>query len=352
MYKAEDLLKYDYFKEFSLEYILDPLTGVVSRGYILEFAQSLIDSKTPFSFIIMDIDNFKLVNDYYGHSVGDECLVEIGRALIEAVGDTGVVGRYGGDEFVIVYLGDTSYDGQKLFLTSLFGDKKVVRRSLCLSSVHIFITGTIGSASYPRNAETYEDLFLKCDKALYRGKTKGRNCYIIYVEEKHKDIDPHKSEAVSIPEMMIKINAICKTNIDKSAQMSSILEYLSKAFGISDAFIMFNDSTVISTIDRTAHKIPRLKITDIDLCFSDEKDDTLVLNKARDAMVKSPGLNRFLAKRHDQAIIISKLCMLDNSYGYIVFLENKIQRIWQEKEAAMAIYASKILAFLVSDSKK
>ena len=74
MYKVSDLEKYDYFKNVDLNYAFDSLTGVITRGNILGFAKDLIEKKTPFTMMIMDIDNFKAINDNFGHMYGDDCL--------------------------------------------------------------------------------------------------------------------------------------------------------------------------------------------------------------------------------------------------------------------------------------
>ena len=66
MYKLSDIIKYDFFKNLDYNYLLDSLTGVISRGYIINFAKDLIKHKTPFSIVIVDIDNFKDINDTYG----------------------------------------------------------------------------------------------------------------------------------------------------------------------------------------------------------------------------------------------------------------------------------------------
>ena len=86
MYSVNDLKKYEYFtkllKDNKIEYVLDPLTGVIARKYILDFVKTLIIDKTPFTMAILDLDNFKEINDNYGHATGDRVLENIGNDLI------------------------------------------------------------------------------------------------------------------------------------------------------------------------------------------------------------------------------------------------------------------------------
>ena len=110
MYTVQDLKKYDYFKDIDIKYALDSLTGVLTRANILGFANYLVENNKEFMMGILDIDNFKLVNDNYGHKIGDGCLQQIGEGLANYVGNEGLVGRFGGDEFIIIWLKGTSYD--------------------------------------------------------------------------------------------------------------------------------------------------------------------------------------------------------------------------------------------------
>ena len=80
----------------------DSLTGVYDRFAIENFARRLIAEKHPFSMFLVDGDNFKNINDGFGHSVGDKVIVLIAEKLKAAYKDIGVVGRFGGDEFYIV----------------------------------------------------------------------------------------------------------------------------------------------------------------------------------------------------------------------------------------------------------
>ncbi|MCR5389040.1 MAG: PAS domain-containing protein, partial [Lachnospiraceae bacterium] len=84
-YSMEKLRKYRFFDsildEISLEEIFDPLTGVLSRTYAVKFVQRLIDKEVPFTFTIIDLDNFKYFNDSFGHSAGDKVLITVTEAL-------------------------------------------------------------------------------------------------------------------------------------------------------------------------------------------------------------------------------------------------------------------------------
>ena len=160
---------------------LDPLTRAYSKSFIVEKIKEAIDSKRQFSLMILDIDNFKLFNDSYGHMFGDIVLVETAAAVNSVIGDNGFISRIGGDEFLVLYYVDNNYDDVHLAC-------KTIRDSITeLSKNNVKqaeITATVGCSSYPKDGDSYEVLFRKADKALYRGKKKGRNCFIIYSVEK------------------------------------------------------------------------------------------------------------------------------------------------------------------------
>lgn len=175
----------------------DSLTGVLAKGEVTNAAIKAIDvNKCPNTCIcIVDVDYFKRVNDDFGHMAGDEVLKKV-AAIIEAeVDKSGIVGRIGGDEFMIIY--HDVYD-MEFAREHLEGIKNVVAATFPPNTQHKpVITLSIGCASYPKDAANYEDLFTLADFALYRAKEKGRNRYIIFDEAKHGKLEDIKGTRMS-----------------------------------------------------------------------------------------------------------------------------------------------------------
>ena len=193
MYEAEYLSSYPFFQQalesVPLPVMHDSLTGVLSRPYMLDFIHDLIRRNMPFTLGIIDLDNFKSINDNYGHTAGDGVLSQVAGALKNYLGANGLVGRFGGDEYLIVYFPSNEYSHIHSFYNDMYRDGNVFRRDYIIDGLTLFITATVGSASFPDDAGDYETLFHLVDKTLYRGKSKGRNCYIIYVESKHAHLE-------------------------------------------------------------------------------------------------------------------------------------------------------------------
>ena len=159
---------------------IDQMTKANQKAYIDNRAKNNMLTKTPFVVAYVDIDNFKHINDEYGHMIGDMILIEMVSAAKNFLGDKGAISRIGGDRFLIIYDIDNNYDLVHEFLFDL---KMSMQRISTCSSRGISITLTLGSARYPLDG-TYELLLKKCEKALIRGKNKGRDCFIMYLEEK------------------------------------------------------------------------------------------------------------------------------------------------------------------------
>lgn len=184
-----------FFKDFDEEELYDHMTGAYTKSMFSLYGEHLISQKTPFCIAFIDFDNFKKVNDNLGHQTGDKALIDMVNTIKGAVKDEGAVFRYGGDEFMVIIPNVQQYNdiwniGRKISLAVRSKDFPYLKDAV---SPLERVTVTIGMARYPFDARTLPDLIKLADKALYRGKIKGKNCFIIYLKELHAGIDVSKS---------------------------------------------------------------------------------------------------------------------------------------------------------------
>jgi diguanylate cyclase (GGDEF)-like protein len=156
--------------------MLDVLTGVFSRGYITErFREELRiarETKTKCSLLVLDIDKFKKINDTYGHAVGDTILKEFVIAVRKGVRATDMVGRFGGDEFLIVLPTSDKERARKIAEGIV---RLVEKHAIRLKDQSLSITTSMGVATFPDDSGTADDMFNKADGALYETKRRGGN---------------------------------------------------------------------------------------------------------------------------------------------------------------------------------
>ena len=149
----------------------DALTGVLNRGAFFARARSMFDESRrldrPLSVALLDLDNFKQINDGYGHAVGDHVLTDFCQAVRRTLRPTDIMGRYGGEEFVLL-LPDLAREGSAALAQR-------VRAALSPSAELPAYTASIGVATLGPDTADIDELLNDADKALYRAKSKGRD---------------------------------------------------------------------------------------------------------------------------------------------------------------------------------
>jgi diguanylate cyclase (GGDEF)-like protein len=155
----------------------DPLTGVSSRRFIEEKLQSaMLASKRwqhPLAVMFVDIDNFKQINDHYGHAVGDQVLQQVGKRLIEIVGNVEYVARLGGEEFVVVCDMPTTTQCDAMAQRLL---KAFYSVGPALNYPQLAVTASIGLANFsPQLHHQPYQLIESADIAMYQAKRAGKN---------------------------------------------------------------------------------------------------------------------------------------------------------------------------------
>ncbi|MBV5339872.1 MAG: diguanylate cyclase [Deltaproteobacteria bacterium] len=155
---------------------VDPLTNLLNRRALQEILNREYAcakrSVKPFSMILIDLDRFKMLNDNYGHDLGDRFLLGISEIAKKTLRTSDWLSRWGGEEFLAI-LPDTDENGALNIAERL--REKIEEFSIKLNTLHIKTSASIGIATYPRDGDTPEFLIKAADAALYEAKKTGRN---------------------------------------------------------------------------------------------------------------------------------------------------------------------------------
>lgn len=172
--------------------LLDSLTGTYNHLAFENKCTSLIRQKgTKLLFVMLDVDDFKIVNDTLGHNVGDRVLSQTGQVLKEAVGANGIVGRLGGDEFAAIVFGLEDRDAVDEFCVKLSGRLKNIIFDMEYSA-------SIGMTTGDDRELTFKDLYYEADQAMYYSKRHGKNRISFFDSIRKNDITvSHNSGALS-----------------------------------------------------------------------------------------------------------------------------------------------------------
>ncbi len=337
-----------YFAGIDLSHSLDSLTCVLNRESIFGYVNWLIKNNHAFSLFLVDIDNFKNVNDTYGHTVGDVVLTQTAQYFLEIIGKKGVVARFGGDEFIIVFDGVSEYHD----VWSYGHDLDMNIGGIEFEGIpNLAITVSTGIARYPLNAGNAKELLGVADKALYRAKMKGRNCFIIYLEEKHANISLQKERDKRLTAMQQTFNifsALTACGEDISAAVSNVFRSFISNF-------MF-DHICLETHDGLNHSVV--------FTLSDNKEFTHIDYKLIERTINSAGyisINQTVYLNSDSyADIISefkkqrisstaycRIAAYGKDYGFIRVDTVNTARIWQNSEIAMLMYAANTIGILL-----
>ncbi len=158
---------------------IDGLTGINNRlGFKQSIADILTNKKAKGTFFLIDLDNFKIVNDSLGHPVGDDVLVHTAHTLNRVFRRGDIIARLGGDEFVVY--APTMEEKEIIIAKAQEFHARIKKKYTLSEGCDIIITASIGVAMYPDNGSNYEQLYRNADTALYEAKNTGKNKFVIF----------------------------------------------------------------------------------------------------------------------------------------------------------------------------
>ncbi len=177
---------------------LDSLTGLPNRRLFNDRLESTIEQSTSnrsvLTIFYLDLDQFKLVNDTFGHQIGDQLLVDVAKRIKTCISKTDTLARLGGDEFVLL-LPNTDYAAAEIIGQHILNE---LSQGFFLNDETIFITPSIGASLFPEDGRDSETLVKNADIAMYRVKEEGKNSLQFFTSEMNELISRKSKIAMSI----------------------------------------------------------------------------------------------------------------------------------------------------------
>ena len=185
---------------------LDTVTNLPNRLNISEFLVDKCSKEIPFSLILLDLDEFKIINDSYGHRFGDKLLCKVSKLLAEVFDESAFLARMGGDEFGVIV---NSGDKKEIYIMMQKLHTKF-SKPFEVDMIDVYITASSGICIYPDDARSMEEMYQAADTAMYHAKKLAKNSFSFYDSEL-------KKEAVEYTQMV--------TNLKQAIQKSELELY-------------------------------------------------------------------------------------------------------------------------------
>lgn len=347
----------------------DPLTGLYNKGATRTIIESYLENEGKddvSAFMVVDVDNFKSVNDNLGHMFGDTVLSSISSDIQRLFRSTDVIGRIGGDEFVV-------------FLKKMPLESFVVKgaNAICEALQNTFagesgeyrISGSIGIAMYPQDGATYNELFKNADNALYKSKNKGKNQFSFYNMDTdfcllacdltttlplHQTTMP-RTRSPYVADLPARIlEALCDAR-DLSTAITFTLQFVGKQYSVSRVYIFERDFDGVkfnNTHEWCAEGVSSKKeyLQDLDL----ERDYNYSSLFSEDGVFYCPDISKLgenlyaLLEPQDIRSMLQCSFREDNHFkGFIGFDECSEKRLWTKSEVESLALIARILGLFM-----
>lgn len=221
----------------------DAATGLLNKRALIEYTNdTLASAGTVKSYMVLiDIDNFKSINDTYGHLMGDKAILLLAETLVETLDGRGIVGRFGGDEFFVLTEDIPNETQLRLFLKALLSQLRL-NESNKLGELRF--TLSMGISQYPEAGNSFNSMFALADKALYIAKDKGKNRYIIYRPELHDSVDAAGSHS-EVSGSRTHVRTLRKTMKElfdnNTDRLTDVLEEVREGFGLGAIVVRYGN---------------------------------------------------------------------------------------------------------------
>lgn len=324
-----------YEKRYALQDI-DPGTELLNKRAITDYAKRLIDESAlsyNVTIAVIDLDDFKSINDTFGHSFGDEVLEKAAQIIKDAVGTHGAAGRIGGDELFIVLKGMENEEQIRSVLKTIRSNIEWAYNG----SEDIITTCSIGCATYPSDAKSFDELFKIADKLLYLAKEKGKNRYIIYEDDVHRNYINETGKAGVRTKDILKYNKRSTVLeimddyvFDNKMTLEEICEKIGPCFKLEDISIYkapeWSRNAVWGIFKDCELDIPYVQNGDYMRNF--DRYNMFVIDSLPNIRPLSEQLYQVLLGQKISASVHYLIGTKENPLGLITFNKSKLARKW------------------------
>lgn len=337
----------------------DGLTGLYNNATTTSEVEKLLNFRTENTHAIfsIDIDNFKRINDGVGYHFGDMVLSSIAEDLKSCFRKDDIIGRIGGDEFVVVMrdIKDTATIIERAEIIC-----KALNKTFCGNGKEYTTSASIGIAIYPDDGDNYDELYKKAMSALYEVKRTGKDGFrrfyddLEYIKESFivSDLDGRRMQPVFINNNIIStvLNLLYKTR-DLDSSIETIIQYIGTMFKIDRCYIFetidngnsyYNNFGWCKNKDENRNKAPDIAVGDIKNILLDVNKDgiyyTSDINTIKDEVV----LNTLKSVDVKSVAIISSLKNYNESM-FICLEDCRIERQWSEEEIITLLHISRLI---------
>jgi diguanylate cyclase (GGDEF)-like protein len=342
----------------------DILTGLYNKAttqlMISDYLKySSLQNKNQALFII-DIDGFKEVNDHFGHLFGDAVIADLAHCIKKAFRKSDIVGRIGGDEFIVLFKNVTGKAPIQKKAADLI---KLLQRKYASHKITYEVSASIGIVLSPLYGTNFNDLFRKADHALYHVKENGKNNFYFYHEKlkapqyvssrmlEISDIENKRKQKAFHENVIEYIFKILYRSKDADTAVNLIMEIVGRKYNIDRVFILEKNkkNEYCNTFEWCEENVvsrqnEQEKIPDVIAQKFLERFDANGLFNCSDASLLDPAIKEYFNGVPVKALLECAMMSQEMIAGIIGFEDHKNQRVWKEDEIEVLSFTAEILS--------
>lgn len=349
-------------KLFEEQAKIDSLTEFYNKSTTAIETDKLFENEqdAEHTLFIIDVDNFKAINDNLGHHHGDVVLWGVANDIRKCFRDTDILGRIGGDEFIVVMrdcgLLETIHERANMICDNL---RKTFKSE---DDKEYSISSSIGIALYPQDGTTYTELYQNADVALYETKDKGKNGFTIFnsdlkvrknlliskvVKETRRKND-RKDDFINVKVIESIINLICHSD-DIQMSLKTAMKYLGITYKVDRCYIyeisenkgIYQNNYQWTRDKKFYYNIQYYTSEIVDAVFKNANSDGTFWTNNIYALTDTKVIKTFELENINSIFLVSHLKTENNMF--LGFDDLQTERVWTEEESRTIYYISKIL---------